>query len=298
MAIQQSKLVLDLSRTYVILPVYNRKNVSERCLRHLQCQEIFPLANIVVVDDGSTDGTREMVASLFPTAHLLLGNGDLWWTGAIRCGMDYAMKMGAQTIIWLNDDTLPQLGTLFRIVQHSQAHGCITSARSRYMLKEPPEPILGLYKRTFSLVQAIGPVDSDGAMVVDALRGNCLAIPIEIVNAIGLPDDKGLPHYHGDSDYTLRATRFGFQCVMLMDAWADEIADRGDRDVSWLHGDIPLRTLWKRFFFKGCGYYWKANLVYSYRHFGILAGTIRFLKPAIWMLAVTLIRSSTGKRLN
>lgn len=33
------------------------------------------------------------------------GNGDLWWTGAIRVGMEEALMREAVCVLWLNDDT-------------------------------------------------------------------------------------------------------------------------------------------------------------------------------------------------
>ncbi|MGE5593833.1 MAG: glycosyltransferase family 2 protein [Betaproteobacteria bacterium] len=49
----------------VIVPTYNRRWVLEKCLRSLLAQTCSPqLYEIIVIDDGSTDGTRDMVAQL------------------------------------------------------------------------------------------------------------------------------------------------------------------------------------------------------------------------------------------
>ncbi|MCR4401230.1 MAG: glycosyltransferase [Firmicutes bacterium] len=49
----------------VIVPTYNREAILEKCLRGLLAQT-FPagLYEVIVIDDGSTDGTREMVKDL------------------------------------------------------------------------------------------------------------------------------------------------------------------------------------------------------------------------------------------
>src|SRR5512141_701583 len=54
----------------VVIPTYNRQNVLARCLDALEHQTIAPsLFEVIVVDDGSTDGTREMLGSrAFPFA--------------------------------------------------------------------------------------------------------------------------------------------------------------------------------------------------------------------------------------
>ena len=51
-------------RVSVIVPTYNRKATLLKCLRALEQQTILPQEfEVIVVDDGSTDGTGEMLAS-------------------------------------------------------------------------------------------------------------------------------------------------------------------------------------------------------------------------------------------
>ena len=77
----------------LILPVRNRKAYTSAILHQLrvqisQCSGESAI-HIVVVDDGSSDGTPELITQTFEEVHLLQGDGDLWWTGAIATGMDY-----------------------------------------------------------------------------------------------------------------------------------------------------------------------------------------------------------------
>lgn len=52
----------------VIVPVFNARDHIEACLDALLAQHAPPLCEIVVVDNGSTDGTREAVASVAASA--------------------------------------------------------------------------------------------------------------------------------------------------------------------------------------------------------------------------------------
>lgn len=47
----------------VIIPTYNRANLIERAIRSVQCQT-YEDFEIIVVDDGSTDGTKEVVQGI------------------------------------------------------------------------------------------------------------------------------------------------------------------------------------------------------------------------------------------
>jgi GT2 family glycosyltransferase len=275
--------------TFVIIPVRNRREITLRCLRHLRdCGDLEEMS-VIVVDDGSTDGTSEAVQREFADVQLIRGNGDLWWTGAIRIGMEAALGQGASCVLWLNDDTLPQEQVLRRLRAVALREGCIVSARGRVALPPVSEDFQALEKTMWGL-RFTTSMPQEGILDVDACRGNCVAVPRSVVERIGLPDSLHLPQYYGDTDYTMRACASGIRCIMLVDAWAEEVAHSGDLDASWLRGGIPIRVLWSRFAYRGSGLYWRASLVYSLRHWGCFAGAIIFARPYLKMAAITCLR--------
>ena len=120
----------DQPSIYSLVPVHNRKSVTLRCLAALDRQVDLPKLTIVVIDDGSTDGTSEAIQAEYPQVVVLKGSGNLWWTGAIRMGMEYAYSQGANFFIWLNDDTLPSPETLSLLIHHcSSGVKCIATAQ-------------------------------------------------------------------------------------------------------------------------------------------------------------------------
>jgi GT2 family glycosyltransferase len=75
-------------RIAVLLTVFNRKEKTKTCLQALFSQELAGEACIEVflTNDGCTDGTPEMVKTLFPQAHLVEGDGQLFWNRGMRHG--------------------------------------------------------------------------------------------------------------------------------------------------------------------------------------------------------------------
>ena len=75
----------------VIIPVYNEVNTIEEILHRVEAQN---LANeILVIDDGSTDGTREKLASLNGDKHLriILHDHNQGKGAAVRTGIQEAI---------------------------------------------------------------------------------------------------------------------------------------------------------------------------------------------------------------
>jgi GT2 family glycosyltransferase len=90
---------------YIAIPVHNRKNLLRNCLLSLRNQTNKDF-KIIVTDDGSNDGTGEMLRSEFPEITVLQGDGNLWWTGSINEAVSYALERcdDDDFILVLNDD--------------------------------------------------------------------------------------------------------------------------------------------------------------------------------------------------
>src|SRR5262249_16781098 len=93
------------SKIYVVVPVFNRKSLTERFLRDMH-KQTFRNFEIIVVDDGSTDGTAELISEQFKEVQLLRGDGNLWWTGATNLGIRHAIAQASEddAILIINDD--------------------------------------------------------------------------------------------------------------------------------------------------------------------------------------------------
>src|SRR6266850_1278185 len=78
------------STVWTCVAVFNRIQYTRKCLELLLAQT-YPRLRTIVVDDGSGDGTYEMVRVEHPEVVLLRGHGSLYWTGAMRLGVEYIL---------------------------------------------------------------------------------------------------------------------------------------------------------------------------------------------------------------
>ena len=73
---------------YIVIPVFNRLKFTKDCLDSLRKQS-YGEFKVIVVDDGSTDGTYQHLKENYPEVIVLQGDGNLWWAGIHSPGTYY-----------------------------------------------------------------------------------------------------------------------------------------------------------------------------------------------------------------
>jgi rhamnopyranosyl-N-acetylglucosaminyl-diphospho-decaprenol beta-1,3/1,4-galactofuranosyltransferase len=89
-----------------VVVTYNRSEMLRRCLSALAAQR-RPPDRILVVDNASTDGTREMVKEEFESAELLALASNEGGAGGFHEGVKRAHADGAEWLWLMDDDTIP-----------------------------------------------------------------------------------------------------------------------------------------------------------------------------------------------
>lgn len=203
-------------RLAVLLTVHNRREMTLSCFQALFAATLPPDASIEVylTDDGSRDGTAEVVKSAYPEVTILRGDGSLFWSGGMRLAFGEALKHHYDYYLWLNDDTqlLP--------------HALEAMLRTSGLLQgwhEKPAIVVGTTVDAESGLPTYSGRSSRGwlrpfyfdLVVADSepvecgtLNGNCALIPAEVAKRVGNLDTI-FTHGIGDFDYGLRARKAG-----------------------------------------------------------------------------------------
>jgi glycosyltransferase involved in cell wall biosynthesis len=203
----------------IIIPVRNRKQYTQHILAQIHEQiSIIKRENIsvVVIDDGSTDGTPETVLSQFPSVHLIHGDGSLWWTGAICLGMNYAIKnLDYDYILWLNDDISLAGNFIDKVIQICEIpwyKESVIGGIVRDLTYFDWIVFSGVLKKQY--IRNPECFGLENTIEVDALNGNITLIPRIVIETIGLPNSTKFKHYGGDFEFTMRAKKFGFKVIL------------------------------------------------------------------------------------
>ena len=279
----------DNPSVYILIPVHNRKEITLACLKCLKESGDLLCYHIVVVDDGSTDGTSAAIHTLYPEVILLQGDGTLWWTGAILKGMEYAISKGSDYIIWLNDDCLPQSSSIETLLNACE-NNPLSIVGGQSLDPDTLESSYGGLIRTKSQVLPVHA--SKGECInCDALNGNFVCIPSDLVKSIGYPDYRRFSHYHGDAAYTYSAKLKGCQIIVIGQAIA---LCRYDHQYLpsvkyWLENDDSPMCLWQALFSIKSPNHWRAELEF-YRTFFGTVGLFLYLRDRVFrFFIITLI---------
>lgn len=272
---------------YIIIPVHNRKEITLACLDHLNKIGDLEHYHIVVVDDGSTDGTAAAIQALYPNVKILFGDGNLWWTGAIVKGMQYAYEQGAEFFVWLNDDTLPSKGTLQLLVSKClESSNKITSAQC-YVSTDFKVPTYGGQKKIGLSVKLLY-TPPDQILSYDCLSGNLVCLPRSVIKKLGYPPKEKLPHSWADIVYTWEAKQVGYELEVLGNARA--VCEFNPLEEGWATSPIPMRKRWALITSPKSNLYPKAYWNYCKIFYKKLA-VLLFLQVYFRLIVFTILRS-------
>lgn len=199
----------------IVIPVHNRKKFTQDCLHSLRNQTV-PADYIIIVDDGSTDGTKEMLRDEFPEVLVVHGNGNLFWTAAVNLGIWEALSLKADYVLTLNNDTVPFPDFVEKmLLQAKNNPRALLGALDIDMISKKPyyggEIFTWRSGRSTYLLKTLNKEEQTGVHEVSLFPGRGLLIPRIVFETIGLFEEKLLPHYMADFDFTLLAIKNGFK---------------------------------------------------------------------------------------
>lgn len=253
----------------IIIPTYNRKKLLSSFLEILSKQTVKNFIT-VVVNDGSTDGTTELLDEKYPEVIQLKGDGNLWWTGAINMGIKYVIDNHptVKAVILQNDDVVVEANWVELLVSCAERNkgaliGCVA------VDYENPSIITYGGKEVhpwfaFSNVKNKGKNISSFSpdYVTDSfdLIGRGILIPLEAFNKLGLYDQKHFKH-RGDTEFPLRAKKAGMKLLVTYGAVVKEM--RGETSNIDIKKHYTLWDFRKKFFDFRSSAYWKYRYYYS-----------------------------------
>ena len=205
----------------IVVPVYNQLDYTEACFASLEANTRYPW-RLIVVDNGSQDGTREYLADLsarWDNLTVITNERNLGFTLATNQGMRAA---DGRYVVLLNNDTTLTPGWLQGLVMVAESDDRIGIVGPKILHPERHNiwVIGGLVFRKGGLVD---PPPGQHAERDDPsfrapfecqyVEGSCMLVKRTVIEEVGTLDEAFAPAYYEDTDYCFRAREAGFRLV-------------------------------------------------------------------------------------
>jgi GT2 family glycosyltransferase len=236
---------------------WGERAATLRCLqalRRLSYEHWF----LVVIDNGCHAFASSDVSTLIPGATCVQSEQNLGYTGGCNLGIREALRLGAEYLWFLNNDTVPDPDSLGELVKAAEGPGAPAIVGAKILLLDEPQRLDSIALRvelTSGRIQLIGHGEVDRGQYDDwtdtlAVTGCAMLATRHACESLGGFDDSYFA-YLEDADFCLRARERG---------WQVHVAPRAR-----VHHDRPVATNGRQS--PGSVYYTARNhLVLMQRH--------------------------------
>ena len=216
----------------IVIVNWNTKELLHACLASILQNSGSTRVEIIVVDNGSRDGSAQMVERDFPAVRLVVNTCNMGFAAANNRGLSAAR---GRYLLLLNSDTIALPGTIDEMVRYMDAHPRVGALGPRLlnedgslqvsvrdfpglnhdaamMLEVKHWPVVGDMARRH-LQRAYLP-DPEQTREVDWVMGACLLLRRAAVEHVG-PLDAAYFFFFEDVDLCYRLRQHGWSVVFL-----------------------------------------------------------------------------------
>jgi len=246
----------------VVVLAWNHWELTKHCLESLR-RASYPNYEIILVDNGSTDGTVRLAHRDFPEVTVLASERNRGFAAGINLGLGYALDKDYKYVLVLNNDTTIEANLLQTLVTVAEADHSIGMITPKICDANDPSRLwsIGSRRRPLTLaavdfgVNSIDPTLAEKPREVDYVIACAALIRVEALRQVGLFDERFFMYYE-DFDLSIRFQQAGYRLYYV--PWTT-VLHWGSASTS----DVPARRYYHLarssvyFFAKhGQGRYW------------------------------------------
>lgn len=230
-----------INKMYILLPVHNRREITRRFIECLKTQT-HRHYHLVLIDDGSTDGTEEMVRKEIGSCTVIKGTGNWWWAGSLQQGYSWLKQHNVEAddiVLITNDDTEFDDNFLETGAMLLKQHGKTLLLANSYDRRNNQFSSAGIHVNWKKLTFKRTSIPEE----INCLPTRGLFLKVADFFEIGGFYPRLLPHYLSDYEFTIRAFKKGMKLRTdsRLKLWLDEEAT-GHRQVSYKNFSDFLKT--------------------------------------------------------
>lgn len=205
------------SSVAIILLNWNGFDYTKACMESLR-KITYPHWQVILVDNGSTDGSLEKLEALFPELIFLASSENVGFTGGNNLGITYAMEEGYPYILLLNNDTLVDAAFLEPLVEHLADSPTVAAVQPLIYYVHDRNKLWnagGNYRKWLGESQTSYHVkDARWPYITDWITGCAILVRASTIQQIGLLDQAYFA-YHEDVDWSLRMRKANMDLAVV-----------------------------------------------------------------------------------
>lgn len=189
----------------VVIPVWNGEAVLAECLTAVCNTSSSLLHELICVDNGSQDGSRQLITSKFPQARLISQPTNLGFAGGVNAGLRAA---SGNILVLLNQDCVVQPGWLDTLCQAVEQNSALGIVGGQILNAD------GSVNHAGAILQrplAYGRHLTNENQPIEYVTGAMFAITRRAWETVGEFDEGFFPAYFEEVDYCFRARQAGFE---------------------------------------------------------------------------------------
>jgi GT2 family glycosyltransferase len=171
-----------------------------------------------VVDNGSSDGSEEIIRRHFPDFELLQTGSNLGFAGGNNVGIRHALDSGADYVWLLNNDTTVAPDSLSELVRRAESDPAVGMVGSKIFFHNRPNKLWstgGFWSRDGANLEQRGFDQEDEGQydepcTVDFLTGCSMLVKAELIRYIGLMREDYFLYWE-DADWSRSAIEHGWK---------------------------------------------------------------------------------------
>lgn len=206
----------------IVLLNWNQLDLTIDCLNSL-AKITYPNYEIILVDNGSTDGSPIIIKSLYPDVQIIENRENLGFSEANNVGMRYALSIGADYLLLLNNDTVVDPDFLNELIHNSESDPRIGILGPKMYYYDNPHVIwcagnsIDWFNGSVERLRADEfdvENDHEEPSEVDYITACAIAVKRQVIDDIGLFDPRFFIYYE-EADLCTRAKASGFQVIYV-----------------------------------------------------------------------------------
>ena len=201
--------------TWIVVLNWNGAEETLACLSSL-AGVMSPSCRVLVVDNGSTDGSPKRIRDAFPDIELFLLPVNCGYAAGNNAGFRRVMELHAEYVIFLNNDTVVDAGFCLPLVETLQRNSAAGISVPKIFFFDRPDTLWyagGIVRLSTGLISHVGLRKKDAPEFdcpgsTDYATGCCLAMRTRDFFAVG-GFDETFRMYAEDVDLSLRVSALG-----------------------------------------------------------------------------------------